>query len=190
MNTLQWALLYMMTFPKVQAKVQDEIDKVAGRDQPLTIEHKQSMPYLTATIYEILRFSSQAVLGVPHCAGVDTQVMGYTIPKGTQVLANLWAVHHDQSSWEDPEEFRPERFLDEEGKLRNMSEFPYFMPFSTGRRMCIGRSIAKTELHLILGGLLQKFIFEHPVGQEPDLEGETLISLMPKPYKIVTYKRV
>ncbi|XP_070566462.1 steroid 17-alpha-hydroxylase/17,20 lyase-like [Ptychodera flava] len=190
MNTLLWALLYMVTFPKVQAKVQDQIDQEVGREQPVTMDHQKQLPYLNATICEIQRYSSQAVLGVPHCAATDTQVRGYTIPKGTQVLANLWAVHHDKDCWKDPEEFRPERFLDDDGNMRNMSEFPHFMPFSTGRRVCLGRSIAKKEMFMVLGNLMQKFIFDSPVGEEPDLEGETLISLVPKPFNIVVYKRV
>ncbi|XP_077978039.1 steroid 17-alpha-hydroxylase/17,20 lyase-like [Glandiceps talaboti] len=190
MNTLSWALLYMASFPKVQAKVQEQIDKAVGRDTPVMLQHKQELPYLTATIYEILRYSSQAVLGVPHCAAKDTQVKGFTIPKGTQVMANFWAVHHDEAGWEKPDEFRPERFLDDDDNVRKLSEFPYFMPFSTGRRMCMGQNITLTELFLILGGLMQKFIFDLPVGEEADLEGETYISLMPKPYNIVIYKRV
>ncbi|XP_033639200.1 steroid 17-alpha-hydroxylase/17,20 lyase-like [Asterias rubens] len=188
-NTLQWGLLYMAAFPKKQAKVQDQIDEVLGKDGPLTLESKSSLPYLEATVYEIMRFSSLTILGVPHAAAVDTRVGGYYIPKGTQVMANFWAVHHDEAIWDRPHDFLPERFLDTEGKLRNMSEFPFFMPFSTGQRSCIGKGMAKSELFLILGKLLQRFCFQLPLNAKVDLQGMASVSLIPKPYEIKALER-
>ncbi|XP_071957151.1 steroid 17-alpha-hydroxylase/17,20 lyase-like isoform X1 [Antedon mediterranea] len=189
-NTLLWALLYMAAFPKKQALIHDELDRVVGPNGQLNLEHRPDMPYLEATVYEILRYSSLTILGVPHAAARDTNVRGFHIPKGTQVLANIWAVHHDEEAWDRPHEFLPERFLNSEGKMKKPSEFPHFMPFSTGRRICIGKNIAKCELFLLIGNLLQEYTFRMPDNVEPDLEGEVTFSLVPKPYEIVAEPRI
>lgn len=108
---------------------------------------------------------------------------------GTQVMANFWAIHHNEQYWDEPHEFMPERFLTPEGHLRGLSDFPFFMPFSTGQRRCMGQTIAQAELLVLLGTLLQKFTFELPEDVEADLEGEAMFSLIPKPYKIIARRR-
>ena len=70
-----------------------------------------------------------ACIGVPHSAEKTTTLKGYTIPKGSVVLSNLWAVHHDPDVWDNPDEFKPTRFLDQDGKVIKKDEW---MPFSTG----------------------------------------------------------
>ncbi|XP_071812016.1 steroid 17-alpha-hydroxylase/17,20 lyase-like isoform X3 [Apostichopus japonicus] len=188
-NTLQWSLLYMAVFQKKQSKLQDELDNTLGKDGRVSLENKRKLPYLQAVIWEILRYCSLSVLGVPHAAAIDTHVSGYFIPKGTQVMANFWAIHHNEQYWDEPHEFMPERFLTPEGHLRGLSDFPFFMPFSTGQRRCMGQTIAQAELLVLLGTLLQKFTFELPEDVEADLEGEAMFSLIPKPYKIIARRR-
>ena len=115
--------------------------------------------------------------------------MAHHFISGTQVMANFWAVHHDKGCWEQPDEFLPERFLNEDGTLRSLLDFPNFMPFSTGQRSCIGKGMAKAELFLLLGRLLREFTFELPVDAEVDLEGEAAVSLIPKPYDVIATPR-
>ncbi|KAL8564915.1 hypothetical protein ACOMHN_019818 [Nucella lapillus] len=92
----------------------------------------------------------------------DTTVHGYDVPKGTLVIVNLWAVMHDPQLWDNPQELMPERFLDEHGQLKPIPKA--WMPFSTGRRNCLGESVAKPELLLVLSCLLKRFTFSFPEG--------------------------
>eukprot|EP00057_Strongylocentrotus_purpuratus_P027471 XP_011681945.1 PREDICTED: cytochrome P450 1A1-like isoform X1 [Strongylocentrotus purpuratus] len=190
-NALLWVLLYMAVFPEVQRKVQEEIDRVIG-DRTPCLEDEQTLPYLCATFYETLRFSCLSLLGVPHAAVCDTTLNGYHIPAGTQVLANFWAINHDETTWDNPSEFRPERFLNDNGQLRNMKDFPHFMPFSTGRRACLGKNIGKSGIIVLSACLLQKLNIAVPTGegaQQPTLEPEVHFDLVPKQYDIVVTRR-
>ena len=128
-TTLRWAVQYMMIHPEVQDRVQKEINSVVGRNRLPRLADKDHLPYTAATLLEIQRIVTVAPLGLAHSCAEETTLEGYTIPKGSVVVANLWAVHHDQDIWEDPEEFRPERFLDGNGCLQEREEL---IPFSTG----------------------------------------------------------
>ena len=131
-TTLRWSLLFMTTYPDIQSKVKQEIDSVVGRNRlPLTTD---SLPFTEATIMEVQRFVTIAPLGVPHIAAEDTTLQGYTIPKGTIITSNIWGIHHDPKVWEDPEQFRPERFLDSKGNVCRPQEY---MPFSIGKSYCM-----------------------------------------------------
>ena len=129
-STLRWALLYMMAYPEVQARVQRELDDAVGRDRLPNMADKPQLPYTEATILEVQRLASIGSLGLAHMFSKDTSLLGYDIPKGTMLFANLWAVSRDSSIWSDPDRFNPERFLDEAGFLKPREEH---LPFSTGK---------------------------------------------------------
>ena len=84
--------------------------------------------------------------------------LGYTIPAKSLIIYNVYALHRDEKYWGDPEEFRPERWIDENGKLK--SHQGYFMPFGTGPRICPGESLAKVEFYNFVVALLQRYTFE------------------------------
>ena len=123
-------------------------------------------------------------LGVPHKSTTDSSISGRSIPKDTQILFNLWNLHHDPAEWENPEHFDPYRWLDEEGKYipgRHRS----FLPFSAGRRVCFGESMAKTELFLFFSRLMKDFKIEHnPNEPLPSLQGRMGSALAPQPYTV------
>ena len=139
---------------------------------------------------EILRFSSIVSTGVPHKALEDVQFHGYTIPKGTTIMYNIRYASRDPKAWGDPDNFRPERFLSSDGKsiVRNDA----WIPFSTGKRVCLGETLAKDELFLFLGNLLQQFQVTAPEnGTKPDLERySSSLVLIPDPQEIVLLDRV
>ncbi len=114
---------------------------------------------------------------------------GYEIPKGTTVMPNLYAVHHDPRHWEEPEKFNPERFLDASGKLLPKPES--WMPFSQGRRACLAESLAKPELQLLLAGLFRNLQIRMPDGVTANLTArvENFVHV-PELYKIVTKDRL
>ena len=188
-STLCWALLYLIHNPKVQQMLQQELDQVVGPDRLPELEDKKNLPYLEATITETLRLSSLVPLSVPHKTTADTTLQGYSIPKDTTVLMNLWSLHHDPEIWDDPEALKPERFLDEEGSFVP-PKADRFLPFSAGRRVCLGEFLARIELFLVLARLLHSFKFENPPGCDlPTLEAITGIVSMPRPFSVCALKR-
>ena len=113
----------------------------------------------------------------------------YDVPKGTMVIINHWALHHDPNAWENVSNLIPERFLDTDGKMGPKPE--NWLPFSAGRRVCLGESVAKPELHLLFACLMQRFSWRMPEGEKIDLSptGNSLL-LFPKPHQLIVETRM
>uniref|UniRef100_A0A8C3C3T1 Cytochrome P450 n=1 Tax=Cairina moschata TaxID=8855 RepID=A0A8C3C3T1_CAIMO len=187
-TTLRWGLLLMMKYPEIQRKVQEEIEQVIGSNPP-RIEHRTQMPYTDAVIHEVQRFASILPLDLPHETTTDVILKDYFIPKGTYIIPLLISVLQDKSQWEKPEMFYPEHFLDSKGKFVKKDAF---MPFSAGRRICAGETLAKMELFLFFTSLLQRFTFHPPPGvsaSDLDLNPAISFNIIPKPYKICAVAR-
>ncbi|KAH9505712.1 cytochrome P450 2 sub U member 1 [Bulinus truncatus] len=155
-STILWCLLYVLNYPDVQRKIYSEILEHIGAERSPSIADKPKKKFLTAFIMEVQRTASIVPLSLPHKCNTDTTVSGYTIPKGSLVMPNLDAVLKSKEIWGDPEKFRPERFLDERGNVLKREEL---IPFSIGRRACLGESLARMELFLFLSDLFQRFEF-------------------------------
>ncbi|XP_078618186.1 steroid 17-alpha-hydroxylase/17,20 lyase-like [Branchiostoma floridae x Branchiostoma japonicum] len=185
--TLRWAILFLATHPEIQEKVAAELDSVVGRDRLPELSDREATPCTEASMHEVMRMGSIAPLSLPHATTVDTTLSGYQIPKGTWIMPNLWALHHDPDTWGDPDVFRPERFLNEDGKP--IPKPAALMPFSAGRRACPGDAVAKAVTYLLLGGLVQNFRFSIPEGEgPPDLTPDEKgggAACVPYPYKVV-----
>ncbi len=119
----------MMVYHDIQDKVQQELDTVIGGNRLPEWKDRQGLPYTEAVFLEIQRIRTVLPLGVPHEASQDTKLNGYDIPKGSLVFANIWAAHNDPEVWSEPDQFKPERFLNENGKLQHREEL---IPFSIG----------------------------------------------------------
>ncbi|KAK3593988.1 hypothetical protein CHS0354_040729 [Potamilus streckersoni] len=156
-------LLLMIHHPECQKKAQHEIDTVLGMNAP-ALEDFDRLPYVQATIMECLRYTSQTPLAIPHKCNTDVVIDGYLIEKDTVIIPNLWGVHHDDDTWGDPWNYRPERFLDENGKLipEDHPLYKAFIPFSLGPRRCPGEKFSRTRLLMCLATLLQGFTFLPP----------------------------
>ncbi|XP_069823408.1 cytochrome P450 2D17-like [Dendropsophus ebraccatus] len=161
-TTLRWALLYMILYPDVQSKVQKEIDQVIGGERKPTMGDVLQMPYTNAVIHEVQRCGDIVPFAMPHMTYKDMEINGYIIPKDTTVLVNLSSVLKDQQVWEKPFQFYPKHFLDENGKFVKREAF---IPFSAGRRACVGEQLARMELFLFFTTLLQQLTFEIPSDQ-------------------------
>ncbi|NWW74152.1 CP2DH protein, partial [Climacteris rufus] len=179
-TTLRWALLYMLLHPEIQKKVQAEIDKVIGRERCVTMKDQASMPYTNAVIHEVQRLGDIVPAGVPHMTYRDTELQGFFIPKGTTVITNLSSVLKDETVWKKPNEFYPEHFLDAKGQFVKPEAF---LPFSAGRRVCLGEQLARMELFLFFTTLLQKFTFVLPEDQtRPREDGHFALTNSPHPF--------
>ena len=188
-TTMNWFVAFSVMWPDVQRKIHEELDTVIGRARQPSLEDRPSLPYFEAAVNEATRLASVAMLGVPHCTTCDTSVAGFQIPKHTHVFYNLYAIHHDERYWDEPEEFRPERWLDKEGNFFPGAHAP-FLPFSAGKRVCFGEALAKMELFLVLAQMYQRFEFLRAENEDlPTLDGYVFLTHEPKPYKIMARKR-
>ncbi|XP_015676461.1 cytochrome P450 1A5-like [Protobothrops mucrosquamatus] len=161
---LSWSLMYLISYPEIQKKIQEEIDVTIGRERKPRLSDRSLLPYTEAFILEVFRHSTFVPFTLPHCTTRDTLFKGYFIPKDLCVFVNLWQVNHDENLWKDPLAFVPERFLTASGKEINMDEREKVQIFGLGKRRCIGEPIARRELFLFLATLLQDLQFSVPDG--------------------------
>ncbi|XP_065448198.1 vitamin D 25-hydroxylase isoform X3 [Chrysemys picta bellii] len=167
-------------------QVHKEIDLVVGPNKTPSLEEKCKMPYTEAVLHEILRFCNIAPLGIFHATSKDTVVRGYSIPEGTTIITNLYSVHFDEKYWSNPEVFYPERFLDSSGQFIKKDAF---VPFSLGRRHCLGEQLARMEMFLFFTSLLQRFHLHFPHALIPNLKPKLGMTLQPQPYLICAERR-
>ncbi|PWA55565.1 cytochrome P450 mono-oxygenase [Artemisia annua] len=155
-GTMEWALSLLLNNPQVLKKAQNEIDKVISNDRFVDETDLVNLPYLRCIINETFRLCPPGPLLVPHESSEDCVVGGYNIPRGTMLLVNQWAIHHDPKLWNDPEMFNPERFEGIEGHRDGFK----LMPFGSGRRGCPGEGLAVRVVGSTLGLLIQCFDWE------------------------------
>uniref|UniRef100_A0A8C2ZCW3 Uncharacterized protein n=1 Tax=Cyclopterus lumpus TaxID=8103 RepID=A0A8C2ZCW3_CYCLU len=184
--TLRWALLYMTKYPEVQAKVQAEIDEVVGTSRQPSMEDRADLPYTDAVIHEIQRMGNIVPLSLPHVTTRDIRLGGYKIPKGVTIIPNLTSVLFDKNEWETPDAFNPGHFLNPEGKFVKRAAF---IPFSAGKRVCLGENLARMELFLFFTSFMQRFSFSTPPGVEPVLKPRFGVTLSPPPFEICATPR-
>ncbi|KAK7489998.1 hypothetical protein BaRGS_00018698 [Batillaria attramentaria] len=186
--TLDWALYCLAGHPDVQTLVQEEVDLVTGSRMP-SLSDRGSLPYTEATLHEVMRIGTVAPFGLPHQTIRATSVGGYNIPKETTVVVNFWALHNDLDQWDHPELFRPQRFLDSQGRLAPKPNS--WLPFSAGRRVCLrGEAVAKPELLLVLACIVKRFRVSLEPGAVFDPTPQNkMVNGVPKPYKIVVTDR-
>ncbi|XP_078278393.1 uncharacterized protein LOC144606302 [Rhinoraja longicauda] len=187
-TTLNWALLFMELHPDVQSQVHEEIDRVIGNGRTPKLEDREEMPFTNTVIHETQRLGNIVPISLPHETYRDTEVMGYTIPKGTTIFPNITSALYDEDVWLTPREFNPGHFLNSD---RMFVKPEAFIPFSAGHRVCLGEQLAKTELFNFFTSLLQHFTFFLPENEpRPNFrEAKYGITLCPPPYRLCVKTR-
>ncbi|MEE6491130.1 hypothetical protein FKM82_016106 [Ascaphus truei] len=182
-TTLRYGLMILLKHPDVEEHVQKEIDQAIGRNRAPCVEDRSRMPYTDAVIHEIQRFIDILPMGLPHAAMRDVHLRDFVIPKGTTVYPMLSSVLRDTMHFKHPNQFNPGHFLDENGKFYKNEGF---MPFSSGKRICIGEGLARMELFLFMTTILQNFTLRSPVDvAELDLTPEMSgFGNIPRPYQL------
>ncbi|KFO27182.1 cytochrome P450 2E1 isoform X1 [Fukomys damarensis] len=153
-TTLRYGLLILMKYPEIEEKLHEEIDRVIGPTRIPAVKDRLEMLYMDAVVHETQRFINLVPSNLPHEATRDTVFQGYLIPKGTIVIPTLDSLLYDDQEFPEPEQFKPEHFLNENGKFKYSD---YFKAFSAGKRVCVGEGLARMELFLLLTAILQHF---------------------------------
>lgn len=164
---LEYAVVELIQKPQLMAKLQAEVRGSVPKGKEIVTEDDlmiSGMAYLKAVIKETLRLHLPGPLLVPHLSMADCDVEGYTVPSGTRVIVNGWALGRDASYWESAEEFAPERFMEggsSAGVEYKGNDF-HFLPFGTGRRICPGINFAIATVEIMLANLMYHFDWELP----------------------------
>ncbi|XP_047983557.1 cytochrome P450 736A117-like [Salvia hispanica] len=165
-TTMEWTMSELLRHPTVMEKLQHEVRGIVKQNQEIvTDDDLQKMHYLKAVIKEAMRLHPPLPLLVPRLASKDVQVKGFDISAGTIVMINAWAIGRDLVSWEKPETFMPERFLNSSIDFKGL-DFE-LIPFGGGRRGCPGITLASAGMELLLADLVRKFDWKLAKGVEP-----------------------
>ncbi|RVW46904.1 3,9-dihydroxypterocarpan 6A-monooxygenase [Vitis vinifera] len=158
--TTEWALAELINNPNIMEKARQEIDSVVGKNKLVEESDIANLPYLQAIVKETLRLHPTGPLIVRE-SSEDCTIGGYDIPAGTRLFVNVWAIGRDPNHWENPLEFQPERFVNEDGTLKSQLEVrgQHFclLPFGSGRRGCPGTSLALQVVQTSLAAMIQCF---------------------------------
>ncbi len=172
-NSLVWTLYLFTQHPEVVQKIREELAQVIG-NRKIAFEDLRQLEYITQVVKESMRMYPPAWV-TDRLSVADDEILGYKIPKDTVALTFIYGAHHNPKVWDQPEEFRPERFTKE--NMKDKHKFSYF-PFGGGPRLCIGNNFAMMEMQLAIASLVQKFDFKLVENQQ--IEMQPLVTLRPK----------
>ncbi|EIM79655.1 cytochrome P450 [Stereum hirsutum FP-91666 SS1] len=170
--------LALLFFPETQRKAQAELDTIVGRDRLPNLDDRDTLPYIKAIYLELLRWRVISPLGVPRANAEDEVYDGYILPKGSVVFVNLWAMLHDPVKYPDPDSFRPERFLTEDGHFKDDPDIEAAYGF--GRRICPGRFLAQQMTLVTIMSVLAVFTVDYAkdeYGSEIPVMGEHTVDV-------------
>ncbi|CAI4227329.1 unnamed protein product [Auanema sp. JU1783] len=174
-TTLKWGFLLATIHQDVQKKIQEELDSC--QNEQITLCDRPNLPYTQACINEIQRVANILPINLLRTTSESVELDGYQYPKGTLVIPQISILMQDPTIFENPHQFNPNRFLTTSGKLRRFEEF---IPFSIGKRQCLGESLARAELFLVFANLLKKYSF---TSDDVQLSTQRILGLTVSPPK-------
>ncbi|KAF2835328.1 putative cytochrome P450 monooxygenase [Patellaria atrata CBS 101060] len=156
--SLTWSLHLLTLYPEYLKRAQDEVRSQFSLEHLVTFaECRRSLPFLESFLYEMLRYSPITSGFMPRFSSTKSiTLQGHYLPPQTDIAFNLIAMNYRADTWEKPEKFLPDRFLNNEASKRNLFAFSY------GARSCIGRNLAWAEMMTILANLLKDYEFSLP----------------------------
>lgn len=182
--------LCLVCYPEYQDKMFQELDRVIGHDRDINHNDKSFCPFFEAVELEVHRYITTVPLLLPKLSQNQLEFMGYNIPKGSIIYGNTWFIHHNETIWGDPWNFRPERWLDTDGNLlaRDHVFRKNWLPFGYGRRKCIGEQFGRSRYFLYVASLLRRWKFiaspGKPIACDPRDRAnfEIKTTMRPKPF--------
>ncbi|XP_072930634.1 probable cytochrome P450 305a1 [Epargyreus clarus] len=177
-NLMDFAVLAALRHPDVQEKLYREINEVLGDDVPCWADTSR-LHYMSAFLLEVHRYYTIVPLTGPRRVLWETTIDGYVIPKDATVLMGVGDLHNDPEYWDEPNKFKPERFIDEKGLMKNPE---HMYPFGLGRRRCPGDALAKSFIFITFVGIIQKFKIQCSNGILPPKEPIVGLIAGAKPY--------
>lgn len=186
--TMGFSVQLLLHHPQYQDRVHQEIEQVVGKSRLPTLDDRKNLPFTEAVLKEVMRWQTLTPLALPHRCTEDTYFQGYFIPKDTVMLPNLYSAHVDETVWEQPFEFIPERHLEEDGQLKKKD---LTTPFGLGKRVCAGETFARQNIFLVFSALMQHFSLKLPAGHPlPDMDNFiTGLNNSPNPFRVVMVPR-
>ncbi|KAK0234561.1 cytochrome P450 [Armillaria nabsnona] len=180
-------ILAMLANPEAQRKAHEEIDAVLGSGELPRFADEASLPFVSAVVKEVLRWKNVTPMGIPHALTSDDIYRGYKIPSGSTVIANIWAMLHDETTYPEPHSFIPERFM-KEGKLNPDIRDPGTVLFGFGRRICPARYMAYSSIWIAIASMLAVFDITKAVDEfgntiEPTYAYASALACVPLPFK-------
>ncbi|KAG1894478.1 cytochrome P450 [Suillus fuscotomentosus] len=165
MGTILAFILAIALYPDIQTKIRMELDRVVGHRQLPTLDDRSRLPYVNAAIKEMMRWNPVVPLSLPRFKSKEDVYQGFRVPKGTIVFPNIWSADvQDDISGISPDEFAPERFLDD--CVERTALDPYSYAFGFGRRICPGRFFADNSVFLSVTGLVSTFVISPTIGSD------------------------
>ncbi|GLT45189.1 hypothetical protein SLA2020_190400 [Shorea laevis] len=168
-TTVEWAMTEMLQHPEIMRRACEELDEVVGKQNIVEESQLPRLIYLEAFMKETLRLHPPVPFLIPHRPSKSCCVAGYTIPEGSRILVNIWAMHRDSQVWKNSDEFEPERFLKQPRNGDYHGNFFNFLPFGSGRRICAGIPLAEKMTKYVLATLLHSFEWKKPEEVELDV---------------------
>jgi len=191
---MRWAFRILSCNPLIQRRVQAELDAVVGKNETVTWDKKDDLPFTMAVVMELQRYADVAPTGLMHKTMCDVKIGGYTLPQGTIVIANISQCLKDPKLWLNPDQFYPEHFLTKENQLKPAEDLPGFIPFGIGKRSCPGAKLADMQMFLMLANLLNEYTLGVPKEDSgviaTQFKSGTAVLRNPKPYRVVIKSRV
>lgn len=186
-----WTLSLLLNNEEALKKIQLELDEQVGRKRLIEESDVKNLLYLQAIVKEAMRLCPAAPLIAMHEAVEDCTIAGYHIPAKSRLIVNVQKLQRDPVVWEDPCEFRPERFLTTQKGFDVRGQNPQLIPFGSGRKICPGVSFAIKIMHLTLANLLHGFEIERPSQEPIDMEESIgLTSVKTTPLDVVLRPRL
>ncbi|KAJ8079370.1 hypothetical protein PM082_021875 [Marasmius tenuissimus] len=150
-------ILAMVCYPEAQELAQAELDRVVGRDRLPELKDREKLPYVTALLFETMRWQPVNPVGLAHLVTEEDEYKGYRIPRNSIVLGNAWAIFRDPEIYgPEPDRFKPGRFLTPDGQINPDVPEPTIF-WGTGRRICPGRHFAMLNMHAVVASMLHCF---------------------------------
>ena len=183
-TVIRWAVLYLLHYPEIKQCLKTDIDNVVPNSRRPCLDDRAKLPFVEAFIMELLRITNIAPFGIPHAILGEKDIVfeGYRIPKDSSIFFNYETALYDPRNFPDPFRFKPERFINNSGRLFKPKEL---IPFGIGRRICLGEPVARMELFLFLTAMIKEFDFlPQKDGKLPSLQPVLGLTNAPTEYKV------